>query len=157
MFFSPFSIAITSLGEERANLNAFRTFVRCLLVWFCRFPLPLGVWEGFALYNQSPFVFLFLMISGLQFVIVALPGLFSYHFLWLCHFLDFFLTFSFVMYLLEWIPVSIHALFTQCRTRALRKSFHYLTKAFRRSAILFTCWFALWIRRESSHHENIPI
>ena len=25
MFFSPFSIAITSLGEERANLNAFRT------------------------------------------------------------------------------------------------------------------------------------
>ena len=28
MFFSPFSIAITSLGEERANLSAFRTFVR---------------------------------------------------------------------------------------------------------------------------------
>ena len=27
-FFSPFSIAITSLGEERANLSAFRTFVR---------------------------------------------------------------------------------------------------------------------------------
>ena len=26
-FFSPFSIAITSLGEERANLSAFRTFV----------------------------------------------------------------------------------------------------------------------------------
>ena len=26
-FFSPFSIAITSLGEERANLGAFRTFV----------------------------------------------------------------------------------------------------------------------------------
>ena len=36
----------TSLGEERANLNAFRTFVRFVLVWFCRFPLPLGVWEG---------------------------------------------------------------------------------------------------------------
>ena len=29
-FFSPFSIAITSLGEERANLSVF----------------PLGVWEG---------------------------------------------------------------------------------------------------------------
>ena len=28
VFFSPFSIAITSLGEERANLSAFRTFVR---------------------------------------------------------------------------------------------------------------------------------
>ena len=60
--FSPFSIAITSLGEERANLGAFRTFVRFALVWFCLFPLPLGVWEG------------------LRFVIVALPGLFSYLF-----------------------------------------------------------------------------
>ena len=60
--FIPFSIAITSFGEERANLNAFRTFVRFVLVWICRFPLPLGVWEG------------------LRFVIVALPGLFSYPF-----------------------------------------------------------------------------
>ena len=57
-----FSIAITSLGEERANLSAFRTFVRFVLAWICRFPLPLGVWEG------------------LRFVIVALPGLFSYLF-----------------------------------------------------------------------------
>ena len=56
MFFSPFSIAVTSLGKERANLSAFRTFVRFVLVWICRFPLPLGVWEG------------------LRFVIVALPG-----------------------------------------------------------------------------------
>ena len=31
-FFSPFSIAITLLGEERANLSAFRTFVRLVLV-----------------------------------------------------------------------------------------------------------------------------
>ena len=30
--FSPFSIAITSLGEERANLSAFRMFVRFVLV-----------------------------------------------------------------------------------------------------------------------------
>ena len=63
VFFSPFSIAITSLGEERANLSPFRTFVRFVLVWICRFPLPLGVWER------------------LRFVIVALPGLFSYLFL----------------------------------------------------------------------------
>ena len=63
VFFSPFSIAITSLGEERANLGAFRAFVRFVLVWICRFPLPLGVREG------------------LRFVIVALPGLFSYLFL----------------------------------------------------------------------------
>ena len=62
VFFSPFSIAITSHGEETANLSAFRTFVRFVLVWFCRFSLPLGVWEG------------------LRFVIVALPGLFSYLF-----------------------------------------------------------------------------
>ena len=62
VLFSPFSIAITSLGEERVNLSAFRTFVRFALVWFCLFPLPLGVWEG------------------LRFVIVALPGLFSYLF-----------------------------------------------------------------------------
>ena len=56
--FSPFSIAITSHGEERANLSAFRF----AFVWFCLFPLPLGVWEG------------------LRFAIVALPELFSYLF-----------------------------------------------------------------------------
>ena len=39
-------IKITSLGEERANLSAFRTFVRFVLVWVCRFSLPLGVWGG---------------------------------------------------------------------------------------------------------------
>ena len=27
LFFSPFNIAITSLGEDRANISAFRTFV----------------------------------------------------------------------------------------------------------------------------------
>ena len=63
MFFSPFSTAITSLGEERANLRAFRTFVRFALVRFCLFSLPPGVWEG------------------LRFVIVALPGLFSNFFI----------------------------------------------------------------------------
>ena len=60
VLFSPFSIANISLGEERANLSAFRTFVRFVLVKICRFPLPLGIWER------------------LRFVIVALPGLFSY-------------------------------------------------------------------------------
>ena len=44
---------------KRANLTAFCTFVQFVLVWYCLFPLPLGVWEGL-------------------FVIVALPGLFSY-------------------------------------------------------------------------------
>ena len=63
VFFSPLGIAITSLGEERANLSVFRMFVRFVLVWYCWFSLPLGVWEG------------------LRLVIVALPGLFSYHIL----------------------------------------------------------------------------
>ena len=57
---SSFSIVITSLGEERTNLGAFRTFDRFVLVWFCRLPLLLGVREG------------------LRFVIVAFPGLFYY-------------------------------------------------------------------------------
>ena len=43
VFLIPFSIAITSFGEERANLSAFRTFDRFVLVWICRFPLPLDV------------------------------------------------------------------------------------------------------------------
>ena len=55
--------ATTSLWEGRANLSAFRTFVRLALVWFCLFPLCLGVWEG------------------LRFVIVALPGLLPFVYL----------------------------------------------------------------------------
>ena len=35
VFFSPFNIVITSLGEERANLSAFHRFVPFVLVWFC--------------------------------------------------------------------------------------------------------------------------
>ena len=46
VFLSPFSIAITSLGEERANLSAFRTFVRFALVWIRRSPLSLGSGKG---------------------------------------------------------------------------------------------------------------
>ena len=41
--FSPFSIAITSLREERAYLSALRMFDRFVLVWICRFSLPLDV------------------------------------------------------------------------------------------------------------------
>ena len=59
VFFSPFGVAVASLGEEKANLGAFRAFVLFALIWFCLFPLPLSVWEG------------------LRFATVALPGLFS--------------------------------------------------------------------------------
>ena len=38
VFFGPFSIAITSLGEERANLSAFRTFVRGFFFCDCGIP-----------------------------------------------------------------------------------------------------------------------
>ena len=60
VFFSPFSIAITSLGEERANLSAFRTFVQFVLIWICRFPLPFGGWEGlrFVIVALTPWTFL---------------------------------------------------------------------------------------------------
>ena len=34
-FFSPVSIAITSTGDERVNLSAFRTFVRFAHICFC--------------------------------------------------------------------------------------------------------------------------
>ena len=59
VFFSPFSIAITLLGEERANPSAFRTFVRFVLVWTCRFPLPLGVWERLRFVIVALFSYLF--------------------------------------------------------------------------------------------------
>ena len=69
VFFGPFAVAVASLvagegggGGVADGLGAFRAFVRFVLVWICRFPLPLWVWEG------------------LRFVIVALPGLLSYLF-----------------------------------------------------------------------------
>ena len=46
MFFSPFGVAVVSLGEGRASIGAFRAFDRFVLVWVCRFPLPLGVGGG---------------------------------------------------------------------------------------------------------------
>ena len=58
------ALRLPRLGK-RVNLSAFRAFVRFVLVWFCRFPFPLGVSEG------------------LRFVIVELPGLFSFLFFFL--------------------------------------------------------------------------
>ena len=56
-----FNIAVTSLGEERTNFSAFRTFIRFALVWVCLFPLPR-------------------CLRKLRLMIVALPGLFSHIF-----------------------------------------------------------------------------
>ena len=102
VFFSPFGVAVASLVGVGAGLGAFRAFVRFVLVWICRFPLPLGVWEGLRLPLLEKrelvlvlFVHLFGLCLfgcrfplplgvggvgggwGLRFVIVALPGLFS--------------------------------------------------------------------------------
>ena len=55
------ALRLPRLGKRELIL-VLSTFVRFVLVWIFRFPLPLGVWEG------------------LRFVIVALPGLFSYLF-----------------------------------------------------------------------------
>ena len=60
IFFSPFSIVITSLGEERAGLCASCAFVYFTRVNHCPFYLPLDV-RGW-----------------LRLVIVTLPGLFYY-------------------------------------------------------------------------------
>ena len=120
VFFIPFSIAITSLGEERANLNAFRTCVR-----FAGVSLTLALWfilRGDLLY-VFPCVILFLCFSVL--LVLRLPrlgkrelilvlfvrlfGLCLFRFvgflfllgsgkgcgLWLCQSLDFSLTFFF--------------------------------------------------------------
>ena len=51
-------------GGLAADIGAFRMFGRFLLVWVCRFPLALDVWEG------------------LRFVVVALPRRFSYEYLY---------------------------------------------------------------------------
>ena len=51
VFFSTFSIAISSLEEERVNLSVFRMFVRIALVWFSLYPIPLGAWEGLRFAN----------------------------------------------------------------------------------------------------------
>ena len=104
MFFSPFSIAITSLGEERANLSVFRTFVRFVLVWICRFPIPLGVWEG------------------LRFVNVALPGLFSYLFLPMYGFICAYLYFFSLLLPIPWEDYTLRFLHF---TRSFDKTVNY--------------------------------
>ena len=53
------ALRLPCLGKRELSVGAFCMFVRFVLVWFCLFPLPFCVWEG------------------LQFVIVAFPGLFS--------------------------------------------------------------------------------
>ena len=53
-------LRLPRLGKRELILVLFVCLFDLCLFWICRFPLPLRVWEG------------------LRFVIVALPGLFSY-------------------------------------------------------------------------------
>ena len=56
VFFSSFSIAITSFEEERELvLVLFVRLFNLRLFWFCQFPLPLGVWEGLRLWHILDF------------------------------------------------------------------------------------------------------
>ena len=57
------ALRLPRLGKKELILVLFIRLFDLRFFWFCLFPLPLGVWEG------------------LRFVIVALPGLFSYLFL----------------------------------------------------------------------------
>ena len=61
------ALRLPRLGKRELILVLFERLFDFCLFGFCRFPLPLSVWEG------------------LRFVIVALPGLFSYHFLHSIH------------------------------------------------------------------------
>ena len=53
--------------EERANLSAFRTFDRFVLIWICRFPLPLGVWEGLRFVIMALFILPFFSREAIKF------------------------------------------------------------------------------------------
>ena len=96
-FFSPISIVIILLGEERANLSAFCAFVRFALVWFRLLPLPLRARDG------------------LRLVIRALPGLFSLFFPYMASVLPLFVPhLYFFRYLGNPSPTIISDLFLSC-------------------------------------------
>ena len=81
----PFSIANTSFGKERANLCAFRTFVRLALVWFCLFPLHFYGWDGLGL-----------LLELLLYHVVAVKSLsIHHHKVWLQTLTLFFFSFFF--------------------------------------------------------------
>ena len=80
-FFSPFSIAITSLGEERANLSAFRMWSICACLDLSALPSSWCLGRAAICDCGTPWTFsltLFGASVGLRLLILALPGLFSY-------------------------------------------------------------------------------
>ena len=133
--FSPFSIAITSLGEGRANLSAFRTFVRFVLVWIRRFPLPLGVW-------------CWLRFVGFLFLLGSVKGCG----LWLWHSLDFFLTFFPMLYWFQKLHKRLY------KARFIANSSSCTTTVL--SKLLTSCLTAVkkhWIRYYDTVYERDKI
>ena len=73
VFFSRFSIAITSLGEERANFSAFRTFVRfcaCLDLSVSSFSWCLG--RTAVCYCGTPWTFLLPFFMEVHLLVAAI-------------------------------------------------------------------------------------
>ena len=68
VFFSPFSIAITSLGEERANLSAFRTCSICACLELSVFSSSWGLGRAAVCDCGTPWTFLlpFFFHNGVQ-------------------------------------------------------------------------------------------
>ena len=74
VFFSPFSVAITSLGEERANLSAFLTFVRFVLVWILSVSSSSwGLGRAAVCDYGTPWTFLFLFFFIFFFIQNSFP------------------------------------------------------------------------------------
>ena len=81
----------TLLWEGRANLSAFRTFVRFVLVWICRFPLPLGSGKGCGLWLWHSLDFYLIFVCLCFFIVwnyacfLYNPCIDYYHFLLCAH------------------------------------------------------------------------
>ena len=72
VFFSPLSIAITSLGEERATVSVFRTFVRFALVGFVCLLSSWCLRRGSVCDCGTPWTFLFLFFFKPYLILINL-------------------------------------------------------------------------------------
>ena len=146
------ALRLPRLGK-RANLIAFPTFVRFVLVWFCQFPLPLGVWEG------------------LQFVIVAFPGLlltsFLYFFpgsitiridtLWAQLLLEFSIDHFETMHTCSTWSVDVHVVLGLSSRYFYQFFFYFFYFVFSRfvSIIMDTLWAQLLLGFPTDHFETM--
>ena len=125
VFFSLFSIAITSLGEERVNLSAFRTFVRFALVLFCLFTLPFGVWVGLRLVIEAlpPWIFTYFCVVVVVLFCCCCCFLLLFFVVVFCFVFCFFLLLFFCFFLFCFVVVFL-LLFFLCVFFALASDCH---------------------------------